>query len=1185
MKKYSKKMTILQIFICALMLAASFSSNAQATQYYVSSTSGNNSSSGTSTQPFQTVQKCANVARAGDTCNIGAGTYREQVSLVNSGNSSAPITFTGVPGAIISGTNLVTGWTQYSGNIYVANVGNISPPTQLYVDGQYYNIAHYPVSGYLTATSNSSNFTSIIDSNLTLSSAQIVGATVNTKSDSWSIDTSTATAYANNTITLDDFVTLQMRTKYGFFLSNMFWMMTYPGSWYYNSSTGKIYLWTTSSDNPNNHTVEISSRPSGIVDNAKSYITIQNLAIANADQYDVSINGASNVTLNNLSVSGGQMGIQSYNMTNSLVENNNIQNTVTNGAFLNNSSNDNFLNNSINNAGNVGLPVTLIGSIQVSSGSSNVTISGNTITNSGYDGIWFAGNGINIQNNTIDNSCLVLDDCAGIYTSSSYNKGWRSTISGNTVTNSMGNFSGTAYTYTQAHGIYLDDLSNGYTVSNNKVYNTDYGIYVHSGFNNTITGNKIYGARMYGFFLNEAGSATGEVLGVVHNNVVTGNTFESLATLSTNTNGLGNGVADFWSLWGSPFANFGTFNNNQYCHPNISYAVGTKLLNQVTNYALANWQKATGQDLNSTDTNSSCNPQVTLTLTMPVTGGTITSAPAGINCSSSTCTASFNSGTDVTLTASSGSGSTFTGWSGACSGTGTCSVTMNSAKTVTANFKTQYALTVSTAGNGFGEVFGTGINCGVDASDCNQSMSGGTSTTLTATPASGSTFSGWSGACTGTGACSITMNSNQAVAANFTSSSGFVLTALTTGSGSGVITGAGLSCGNGGILCSVNIPIGWLLGNLTATPASGSVFTGWSGACTGTGTCSVTMSSAKTIIANFSLPTNTLALTQTGTGSGKVTSAPAGINCSGTCSASFNTGTNVTLTASAASGSTFTGWSGACAGTDTCTVTMNSTQNVTANFSPSSGFTLTASATGNGSGVITGAGLNCGNGGTVCSVNIPTGWVVGTITATPASGSIFIGWSGACSGTGTCSVTMNSAQNITANFTSSSGLPLTVSATGSGSGVITGAGLNCGNGSTICSVNIPTGWVVGTLTATPASGSVFTGWSGACTGTGICSVTMNSAQNVTANFTTAYPLTVLTTGTGTGVITGAGLNCGNGGTTCSVNIPTGWVVGTLTATPVSGSVFTGWSGACTGTGTCSVTMNSAQNVTAKFTSG
>jgi hypothetical protein len=76
-----------------------------------------------------------------------------------------------------------------------------------------------------------------------------------------------------------------------------------------------------------------------------------------------------------------------------------------------------------------------------------------------------------------------------------------------------------------------------------------------------------------------------------------------------------------------------------------------------------------------------------------------------------------------------------------------------------------------------------------------------------------------------------------------------------------------------------------------------------------------------------------LTVTRNGTGKGAVTSSPAGISCGSTCKTSFETGQDVTLNAAAAAGSTFTGWSGDCSGTETAAVvTMNSNKTCTATF-------------------------------------------------------------------------------------------------------------------------------------------------------------------------------------------------------------------------------------------------------------
>ncbi len=84
------------------------------------------------------------------------------------------------------------------------------------------------------------------------------------------------------------------------------------------------------------------------------------------------------------------------------------------------------------------------------------------------------------------------------------------------------------------------------------------------------------------------------------------------------------------------------------------------------------------------------------------------------------------------------------------------------------------------------------------------------------------------------------------------------------------------------------------------------------------------------------ITTYALTVSKSGTGSGTVTSSPAGISCGADCAESYASGTTVTLTATAAAGSTFAGWSGACGGTGTCTATMSQARNVTATFNTSS---------------------------------------------------------------------------------------------------------------------------------------------------------------------------------------------------------------------------------------------------------
>ena len=96
------------------------------------------------------------------------------------------------------------------------------------------------------------------------------------------------------------------------------------------------------------------------------------------------------------------------------------------------------------------------------------------------------------------------------------------------------------------------------------------------------------------------------------------------------------------------------------------------------------------------------------------------------------------------------------------------------------------------------------------------------------------------------------------------------------------------------------------------------------------------MSQNRTVTATFNAVPSVLTVTKAGTGTGSVTSSPSGINCGNACIAdtgTFPTGSSVTLTATAASGSAFAGWSGGgCSGTGTCTTVMATSQTVVATF-------------------------------------------------------------------------------------------------------------------------------------------------------------------------------------------------------------------------------------------------------------
>lgn len=124
---------------------------------------------------------------------------------------------------------------------------------------------------------------------------------------------------------------------------------------------------------------------------------------------------------------------------------------------------------------------------------------------------------------------------------------------------------------------------------------------------------------------------------------------------------------------------------------------------------------------------------------------------------------------------------------------------------------------------------------------------------------------------------------------------------------------------------------------LTAVPAAGWSFTGWQGACSGTGTCALGMDADRDVTATFAAlpppaPGNVrVSVTFVGTGSGRVTSSPAGLDCPGTCALSLPAGTAVTLNAAPDASSSLAGFGGSCSGTS-CAMVANHDLSVYVNF-------------------------------------------------------------------------------------------------------------------------------------------------------------------------------------------------------------------------------------------------------------
>lgn len=301
---------------------------------------------------------------------------------------------------------------------------------------------------------------------------------------------------------------------------------------------------------------------------------------------------------------------------------------------------------------------------------------------------------------------------------------------------------------------------------------------------------------------------------------------------------------------------------------------------------------------------------------------------------------------------------------------------------------------------------------------------------------------------------------------------------------------------------------------------------------------------------------SSLTVTLTGNGTGVVTSTPAGIDCGADCNENYDSSLDVTLTAQPSANAEFGGWGGACSGTDlSCTLAMDENKTVEAEF-----------VVGYHPINVT---VNPEVGGSVNCVDnpVPNGQD-SLCTATPNVGYSFTDWAEHCAHSGTdpsCTLSaVTSEKNVTANFALNQ-YPITALADPAVGGTVS------------CTPNLVDHGQDSLCQATANEDYVFTGWSGAYSGTlSSCTIRgVDSPQTVTAEFAPEpeFPVNITVQPPAGGTVT------------CDPNpVPSG-DDSLCTATANSDYVFDSWGGDCSGTIGTQCTLSSVasdQSVTATF---
>lgn len=571
-----------------------FSFSAEATTYYVSN-SGNDANSGTSpSSPWRTINKVNSFKRfsPGDNILFNRGnTFYGGIIISNSGSSGNPITY-GAYGSgakpIITGFTSVTSWTNVGGNIWesTSSVSTLTTCYMVTVNSVNTPMGRYPNTGYFKFQSHNGN-TSITSSSLN-GSTNWTGASIAIKKQRWYIERGKITGQSGSTLTYTDGKQYVPQDGWGFFILNDPRTLDQQNEWYYNPSTKKLRIYSTGQPaNVKLATVE------NTFDNSSNckYITINNLAITGANSNLINGSYGQYATVTNCDLSfAGISGIDINSLAPTFIGNT-INNTGYNGIYSHQNGVGGVIqNNVISNTGLIpGTPDTG-GGAAIYSVSANTLIQGNVVDSSGWGGIVFYGNNSIAKNNFVNYSCLIKDDCAGIATHGGFTG---QQIIGNIVLNSIGNWEGSSSTVTLlAHGIFLDDLSNSVTVSGNSVAGCGgVGYDFHRVTNININNNTAYnngtkGNWMKGAIIFQCNANNPPFTGIkLNNNIFVARTTDQLAFFYylNSTNK-------------SDITQFGSADNNYFARPIDD---DSSILVNTNYFDVKGWQSYSAQDAHS----------------------------------------------------------------------------------------------------------------------------------------------------------------------------------------------------------------------------------------------------------------------------------------------------------------------------------------------------------------------------------------------------------------------------------------------------------------------------------------------------------------------------------------------------------------------------------------------------------
>jgi parallel beta-helix repeat protein len=506
------------------------------TTYFVDNNAGangSNSNSGTSlSAPFLTIQQAANVAEPGDTVDIVGGTYREQVIPAHSGTAAAPIIYQPYDGqtVVVSGANIVSGWSNYSGNIYETSSMSWTmggQDDQVFVNGQMVNYARWPntsldvsnptveLAGANTTGVQNSNGTiteTVYDSNLTQPAGYWNGATIHIESGAtWIYEAATITNYTRAVVNGISYGVITYTSSFNdphwyaatpgdpfyitgdpYFTAGSFQTLNSAGEFYRDPNTGLLYLWTPGGESPASDLIEAKAREWAFDLSGLSYIDIDGLNLfaaginSSATSSHLLFNGINAQYVSQFENYTGNWTPTLLNGTNIIggtgivldggydtIENSTIAYSAGDGIYLG-GSNNTVYNNIIHDVDYSGVNASGIDTAEFTSNLlSNNSISNNTLYNAGRSLINVSAlSASRVDYNRLSDAMLQAGDGGAIYGYGATGNGTE--IDNNIVTNCVNVIAGFPVC-----GIFLDYGSTGFTIDHNVIDNANEGIKVY----------------------------------------------------------------------------------------------------------------------------------------------------------------------------------------------------------------------------------------------------------------------------------------------------------------------------------------------------------------------------------------------------------------------------------------------------------------------------------------------------------------------------------------------------------------------------------------------------------------------------------------------------------------------------------------------------------------------------------